>query len=302
MIFDQFAGFIEKNLAQRLSVLEQAHLFEFPYQAHKVIKKGMFSQQDLDDFLLPFPTVAVEDGTSCVFIRDSVANQFGCEQPRDFIDVVPMGLEAEQFASAAAGISAEMRQQARAEGLHQAVFGTLHDFHLEPTRKIDYQVQANIHRLVLFDKHGRIRTDISGDQLKAFPSFQEANRGVIGNVLTAIEELLLAQKDRQLFVLEKTPVKPRNVGKGRILRSHDRARYVLLQPDAIRKLLQCDQASPGTTEGKTKAPHERRRHWRTLRSERFTEKRGQRVLIPAVWVGPEQAVVGKVRYKVRLDV
>ena len=41
------------------------------------------------------------------------------------------------------------------------------------------------------------------------------------------------------------------------------------------------------TEGVTsRAAHQRRKHWRTLVSPRFTKKRGQRILVKQAWIGP----------------
>lgn len=136
--------------------------------------------------------------------------------------------------------------------------------------------------------------------MEGAPGVQETFRGTIGNVITAIEELMLANRDPQLFVFEQTPLRSREPKKGRILRSPDRPRYVMLQPEAIRKIMGLQIPAEGGQGGRQ--PHERRRHWRTLQSERFTHKRGERILVEACGVGPAETVVGKTHYRVRLDI
>lgn len=303
MIFDQFAGFIERHEPAMVEAARQIHLFEFPYQAHKIIGPDAFVQEDLDDFILPFPMVAIEDSAGCVILIDSQEKQFGLKSPRAFIDIVPMGKDREHFANHDDTSTAEQRQEAKQEGLHQIAFGELHSMALvqSPDKPSTYQIQARVLRFVVMDKRGNLRLDLNVQDF-ADPESKQAMQGIFRNVTTAIEELMLAQKDRRLFVLEKAPVRPREEKKGRIARSQDRPKYVLLSPEAIRQEMGI-KATAGKGEGGQKAPHERRRHWRTLRSERFTHKQGERILIEAHWVGQSEVIRGgKTRYRVRLDV
>lgn len=45
-------------------------------------------------------------------------------------------------------------------------------------------------------------------------------------------------------------------------------------------------------------PHRRRGHYKTLRSERFKHKRGERVWVRPAWVGPREWVLGGTTYRV----
>lgn len=84
----------------------------------------------------------------------------------------------------------------------------------------------------------------------------------------------------------------------KIPRHHDRPVYTLLTPQAIRQ--QYIPRSKVPT-GRKVGAHERRRHYRTLRSDRFTRMRGRTIVVPATWVGPSEAVIGNRRYRVMLD-
>jgi hypothetical protein len=154
--------------------------------------------------------------------------------------------------------------------------------------------------MVILSRRGEILSDMNSHDLRLVPDAAEACRGVIGNAITAIEELMLINRNPEYFILEQSPVKTRQTRKGRITRSPDRPRFVPLKPDAIRRIMGVKALVENGPGGRR--PHERRRHWRTLKSERFTHKRGEHILIEAHWVGTSEAVVGKTRYRVRLDV
>jgi hypothetical protein len=300
MIFDLLAKFIERNDPEWADDINSLHLLDFPYKSHEVLCSGMFSQEDLDDFTLPFSSVAIEDNTSCVILEDTEDRQVGCHKPRRFIDIIPVGQDPGNFETPDPDIPDSFRKEMSELGVHQITFGSLDSLSIpDKETNSSFRIASNIEYLVLCDKKGNTLEGFSGADVQASPVAQEAKSGIIKNIATAIEELLLVQQDTSLFILEKSPVKPRRIGKGRIARSQDRNRYVLLRPDAIRKQM---QVKAPTGEGSSKKPHERRRHWRTLKSERYTNKRGQKILIDAVWVGPKESVVGKTRYRVRLDV
>lgn len=54
----------------------------------------------------------------------------------------------------------------------------------------------------------------------------------------------------------------------------------------------------------TKKPHERRRHTRTFRSDRYTKMKGETIIIDACWIGPTEVYDENKQklYKVRLDI
>jgi len=300
MLFDKLAGFVERNIPGLVPEIEKTALFEFPFRAHEVVEQGMFSQDDLDLFFLPFPQVAIEDRATCTFFFDGEEKQVGLATPRTFIEVMAMdgGPDPEAFTGSPAQITPEMRQFARQEGLHQLSFGRLFSMEL-PGGNQNYKIAATVDRIVAINGKGQILGQMDSDEIHMMPGHEEAARSVIGNIATAIEELMLLNNSPEYFIFETAPAKPRKVKRGRITRSPDRPRFVPLKPDEIRKTMGLKD-EPG--QKGTRRPHERRRHWRVLKSERYTKKRGQRVLVEACWIGPSEAVVGKKRYRVRLDI
>jgi hypothetical protein len=301
MLFDKLAGFIERHIPDLVPDLEQTALFEFPFRAHEAVAPGKFCQDDLEHFFLPFPRTAIEDKATCTFLFDGTEKQVGLSEPRAFIDVLSLAGSDDPgaFKGSLSELDPEMRQWARQEGLHQIALGRIFSMQL-PKGRTDYQASACVDRIVIVNGRGEIQSDMTMLELKFMPEAEESCRGIIGNVITSIEELMLINSDPEYFIFEKSSVKPRKSKAGRITRSPDRPRYIPLKPDAIRKTMGLDRPSANAVNGKR--PHERRRHWRLLKSERFKNKQGQRVMVDACWVGPSEAVVGKTRYRVRLDI
>jgi hypothetical protein len=88
-----------------------------------------------------------------------------------------------------------------------------------------------------------------------------------------------------------------------ITRSTDKPHFIVLTPHQIRTRFMSLSDTPSSEDDDTKhvTPHERRGHYRTLRSERYKAARGRTIWIDPVWVGPTEAIKGKNRYLVRLD-
>ena len=301
MLFDKLAGFVERHIPDLVPDLEKTALFEFPFRAHEAITPGRFCQDDLEHFFLPFPRTAIEDKATCTFIFDGTEKQVGLSTPRTFIDVLSMAGSDDPgaFTGSLSELDPEMRQWAKREGLHQIALGCIFSMQL-PRGKTDYQVSACVDRIVIVNGHGKIQSDMATQALKFMPGAEESCRGIIGNVITSIEELMLVNSDPRYFIFEKSPANPRKCKAGRIARSPDRPRYIPLTPEVIRKTMGLDRP---TGDGvNAKRPHERRRHWRLLKSERFKNKQGQRIMVDACWVGPSEAIIGKTRYRVRLDI
>ena len=123
----------------------------------------------------------------------------------------------------------------------------------------------------------------------------------LGELIIEIIEKFLFLNTPNRFVVEVTPDKTRKPNPKRIIKSPDRSKYTLLTVKEIQK-----RYGLGGTEskgsGKSPAPHPRRRHYRTLRSEKFTHKQGQTILIPATWIGKSEIQKGNKIYRVRFDV
>jgi hypothetical protein len=122
-------------------------------------------------------------------------------------------------------------------------------------------------------------------------------RRLLGNISTAIEEIIYFNSPDR-FIVESRPakVKHRDARSLRILRSVERPQYILLKPQEIRQRLHLQGVGSGN--GSTKTPHERRRHYRTLKSDKFVNKKGETVVVKGTWVGPSEAVVEGRIYRV----
>ncbi len=117
-----------------------------------------------------------------------------------------------------------------------------------------------------------------------------------GNFGIFIEQLRLINLPSHMIV-EDRPAKVRPPRSKLIPRAHERPRYTLLKPGHIRRRY------PGFTRDTHGSPraHERRRHLRLLSSERYVNKRGQRIVVSGCWVGPTEYSTGKRTYRVLLD-
>lgn len=99
------------------------------------------------------------------------------------------------------------------------------------------------------------------------------------------------------WIVKRENVTARPVQKGRVPRSDQRPRYIVVSDKEIERVIR----DPNPANVGTVRPHRRRAHSHLLKSERFTWKRGQRVFVKACWVGPETAEYGGERYSVCLD-
>lgn len=125
-------------------------------------------------------------------------------------------------------------------------------------------------------------------------SMQQANRPA--NCAVFVEQLRLINLPSHMIV-EERPAKVRPPQSRLIPRVHERPRYTLLKPGHIRRRY------PGFAGDTHSSPrvHERRRHLRLLSSERYINKRGQRIAVSACWVGPTEYSAGRRTYRVLLD-
>jgi hypothetical protein len=125
-------------------------------------------------------------------------------------------------------------------------------------------------------------------------------RTALTNAKVALMEVALANLPNH-FIVEISHAKTDQKRKKdvKIPRSGNRPIYILASPKEIRMRMQLPE--PQSSAGRSPRPHERRAHVRTYRDARFVNLQGQTRIIPATWVGPNESVVGKRRYKVRLD-
>jgi hypothetical protein len=177
-------------------------------------------------------------------------------------------------------------------------FGQIKDIVVQPAGKTGYDARVTTNYFALANKDRVYYDSLTAGQEASVAIGDSAGR----NALTALEEVMWFNAPGR-FVLEAVPegyerAIKKGVTKKKIIRSDFRPRYTLLTPQEIRKVMKLPPSEPT---GRKQSPHERRRHKRYLRAERYTHKRFQWVDVDAAWIGPEEAKVGNMRYKVRLD-
>lgn len=303
MIFDQFCGLVERHLPDAVPLLKLAHIFEFPGVPHETLPKS-YDEETLhllsETFFLPFNVVAVEDPASCVLLFDRTKDQQGISEQRFFAECLP--LDREHLSKCHEGIDAlGSDNRFLQEGLLQIAFGRISRFQIDGKSGPPLVIDGQLDRILLCDKRGVRLTET--ELMQRHPAIAErVTRSVLRNVMTAFEELFYFNVPSR-FVVEKTVVKQRPPNPNTVIpRSETRPHFILLTPDQIRDTLSREDVGqdPGTVR-KSPKPHHRRRHYRRLKSDRYKEARGKTVCVPAVWVGPEEGIVGPNRYRVRLD-
>lgn len=148
--------------------------------------------------------------------------------------------------------------------------------------------------------YGKIYDDVTDQD----ETYERRARDASNDVDVTFEQIIrLNSPDR--FVVEASPLKKKERRKqSKITRSNERPKFKLLTVTEITNNLGMSGSSSGAAGTcSPKSGHPRRRHYRTLKSERFSEeKRREPLIIPATWVGPSEVVIENKRYKVRLDV
>lgn len=100
--------------------------------------------------------------------------------------------------------------------------------------------------------------------------------GLFMNVITFLTYINSPER----FIVEQLPEKTGKLKKGRIPRLYQRPQYIILDKQSIKKRY-LDSQPNGR---KSPMPHLRRGHYRTLTSEKFKRKHGQRVWVRATHV------------------
>ena len=300
MIFDDLCAIVERHLPQMTALMQQARLFSFPGRAHEILPKSITDDEIkllTEHFFLPFPKVAIEDTASCVLLWDSEKEQQGIGTMRYFVDCIPMNISPDEFGD-------EVKDRADAAkilsgypaGTCCVTLGTVTDV---VTQNDKILISGKVAWSLLVNKTEVIATisDIEkGDPMKA-----ALERSALRNAQTALSEVFYFNNPTR-FVVEKLAVnrkvpqgKAKN-GSQRLARSAHRPQYTLLAPAEIR-----EKFGFPTSKGTKKQPHERRRHFRTFKSDHYKEAKGKTIVIPASWVGPSETVIDEQRYRVMLE-
>jgi len=315
VIFDRFAKVVEQFFPKLVPELQKAKLFVFPGRAHDILPPTLPAadcQNIIDEFFLPFQTVVVEDTLSCVMLIDSEKEQRGLNCVRHFLEYAEVATDVseadpendrlseynnddEWMAARREVLKTHPRLAMISHGkfmgaevidIDDAGNGKMqHAYHMIEMKTCEPDVGA---------------TDVT-DFLKSERDMQLTIEACVQNAWVAMKEINYFNSPEFFILEEKTERTDREMQKarkaGRVPRRHVRPRYTVLKPTRIRQRM----GLPPVATGIKKAPHERRAHTRTFRSDRFTFMKGKTIVIPAKWIGPKQSRVGNKIYRVILD-
>jgi hypothetical protein len=304
MIFDQFCGIAERHLPQLIPLLRQARLFQFPGRPHEVLPRDVTDEEVeamRQMFFLPYPVCAIEDPASCIILEDTEPNQIGLGGLRRFIECMPFSDNPEDFQDP---LEVQKTWASQMKSVNKLIPSgacaiTTGRIRLDKITKDEngYSIAhyaGYVDTVCLAGKlEGLMLPPTNPDNDSAF------DRVGITNAKTALEEVAYFNRPDR-FVIEKSVVgsKPRSDKK--IPRSDSRPLYTALTVTEIRDSL--IQSAPSSGGGGKKAPHERRRHFRTFKSERYKSMKGKTIVVPASWIGPSEVTKGRHHYKICLDI
>lgn len=305
MYFDKACGIVETHVPMLRPVIDRASLFHIDAAPHEVLEKSIPADevQILNDtFFLPFSTVAVEDRSSLVILEDTVEDQQGMSTERRWYEFLPLDFDeanyrpvtdAEKQSMGAVGVNRQ-----RPSGMPPDAFviagGTIK---MQAKDGNGFEIEGSL-AFAMVATPKRVLTPPSKYRNAPNHEKQMVVRSELANAATTMQEVRYFNSPAR-FVVERTPAKAKREGKKKIARAHERPLYTLLTPGEIRERLGIGHTVPSA--GPAKAPHQRRRHYRVLKSDRYTQAKGRVLTIPATWVGPTEATVRRSRYKVRVD-
>lgn len=310
MLFDVFCAAAELSSDKDMkSVARSAALFDFPYVPHEVLSKNSTDEEIAflhESFFLPFRTIAVEDKATCCVLQDLEKDQTGITTDRMFFDVLPVCVDPENFRPLFPGKEGQERASLSALGSAAIELGLARTFliskgfvSLSFENSGREKIAGGISRIWRYSADAKELTDLSEALFEDVRMREAVVQSELCNGKTAIEEVIHFNTPER-FVVEVTPRTTRPQNSTKIPRSHERRRYLLLKPSEIKVMFGDKEEGCQTGRGGP-APHQRRRHWRHLRSEKFVNMKGKSIVIPASWVGASEAEVSGRRYKVMLD-
>lgn len=287
-------------------ILRSAALFVFPHVPQEVLPKN-YTKEELDFqqefFCLPFSVTAIEDRTSCVIFWDTTKDASGLSVRRYFLECASL---SDASARTWKDADEEMALRAKSDPAllatlnrsHHISFGSV-EVNIGPSvmesDRFGYNIAGQLFHYLVFDN--------DGVNPRGYEMFEAAQREVTSNALrsamTGIEELMLFNRPDR-FILRDTPPKLRAGDAEKIPRSHERHNYTILHPQEIRTRL--DLPTP-TSSRSSKFVGERRRHVRRYPDDpiKWPNAHGKTIIIPATWIGPSEATVGRRTYKIMLD-
>jgi hypothetical protein len=314
MLFDKLCKVAEREMPSLASKLRTIKLFHFPGKPHEFLPKEVDSEIVTflrEQFMLPFQSIAVEDDAGLVILEDLTKNIRGIDHERKFIDVIRLNSPAEAFREGYDPSEDAMLKVVKDLGMLKydpliISYGAIERVNwMDTTNFLAYGRIDRITTVTIIPQRKKhIFSDYNGKQLDYIDHqmVQLHLKSATTNAMTAIQEILYTNTPNK-FILEISPVKKETKKKkknNKIPRSDQRSKYILLTPKEIRTIIKEDHL---ITPSGRKSPkiHERRAHPRTFHSNRFIHMKDKTIMIPAIWIGTSEKIVGTKRYKVMLD-
>lgn len=304
MLFDKFCKFAEgafmrSSAPYATPMLKRSAIFSIDgYDAQQ--KAQSLGWVTTDEFrtlaVMPFDEVWIESGRSATLLStrgDMLGDDFDSHRAHAIHDMAPLGYTPVEWLPSLAAITVAELADHRA---YAAILGTQH-FLFADVRgesRTQYLSIPGVHYYGHFDDRGEgIMAKVSAFDSSFHASVMDLAKSTSR---LAIASLLLMNSPGN-WVVRREHVKARPVQMGKVPRSDQRPRYIVVADREIERVIRDpNEANKGTVK-----PHRRRAHTHLLKSERFTWKRGERVFVKAAWVGPQQAEYGGERYRVCLD-
>lgn len=315
MLFDALCGSFERNrealceswpggarvVDAIMAPLWNAGLFRFDQAPHEFLPSEIEDAEFLrETFFLPFPTVAVEDTASLVVLCDTEPDQSGLSSDRMYIEVEPLNhvdpanyRDSERVEQAFSQLS---KKNNLPHGALSIAIGNIRVPGVSALGKHKWELEGSVKWVLAASPEGVLSQIGSPSQMFGSKS-NDLTSAVLRNVMSGVEEVLYINTPSR-FVVEDAPKKMKDRPK-KIPRSHQRPVYTLLKPADIQTRYGLGKGGAKTS--RKQRPHVRRRHYRHLRSEKFRNKKGTVITIPAQWIGPSEITSGNRRYRVRLD-
>lgn len=281
-------------------MLREAHLFHFPGVPHEVLPRELADAEatfHAENFVMPFRVTAIEDPASCLLFWDDKPDARGLVNTRRwFVECASLSDEAAKAWNDGEQESAVRKTMTKEvldllERTWSVSFGYIDS--IMPRLKEDrtgYDVLGAVYGLYLFDGESLMESEwVKTMADTMIPQIQR-------NAVSGIEEIIYFNRPDRFIVRESPPRVRDPQTSAKIPRTQDRPIYTILHPHEIRNKL-------GLTTDAHRSAHERRRHVRRYPEDpvRWPKAHGKTVVIPASWVGPAEATVGRRTYKVMLD-
>lgn len=313
MIFDRLCGIVERvyrnDALARL--LKQARIFEFPGRLHEVAAGRDWESVGGAEFLaehffLPFPVVAIEDTASCIVIVDEEPDQRGLGSPRTVVECLDLRTPPSEFRcdTFTQEHALAMANSKIPPGACSIAVSRVLRASVAPNAKqgkTGLTFAGELGAVFLASKDEMVFSPANSMKaMEARGDFGRYQRVALENAVAGLEEIMwFNTPDR--FIVERSPDAPldKGVRPNPIVRSPHRPHYIMLRPGEIRERL--GMSDEPVQDRQSPTPHARRRHYRTLKSDRFVNAQGRTVVVNASWVGPAEGEYKGRRYRVCLE-